>query len=82
MDNTTGLFKNIKESQIHKIKNEFDTSKKCMEDAINELSNLSEEIKKLQHQNTEKEFLGGAEKIQKKIDEAIKYISREGLSPH
>jgi len=81
MDKTTKLFKSIKESQIHKIKNEFDSSKKCMEDAINELSNLSEEIKKLQQQNTDKEFLDEAEKIQKKIDEIIKYIYREGLSP-
>ena len=51
MDNTISLFKSIKESQIHKVKDEFDNSKKCMEDAIRELSDLSEEIKKLQQKN-------------------------------
>ena len=81
MDNTISLFKSIKESQIHKVKDEFDNSKKCMEDAIRELSDLSEEIKKLQQKNTDKEFLGEAEKIQKKIDETIKYLYGEGLSP-
>ena len=82
MDETTKLFVSIKTSQIHKIKNAFDNSKKCMEDAINELSDLSEEIKKLQQKNTNKEFLNEIEKVQIKIDETIKYLYREGLSPH
>ncbi|MFA5871051.1 MAG: hypothetical protein WC842_04195 [Candidatus Paceibacterota bacterium] len=81
MDNATKLFKSIKESQIHKIKDEFDNGKKCAEDAINELSDLSEEIKKLQKNNTTTEFLDVSKKIQEELNDTIKHIYREGFSP-
>lgn len=79
MDESINLFISIKNSQIYKIKNEFENYKKSTEEANEELFNLSEEIDGLLEKNNNQDFQVAAKCVREKIDETLAKIMQEDV---